>query len=194
MRPLLAAVLLAVALAAASAAAQPQRSVLLAVVADGGGSTEHTQPRFAAQAGYVVEETAGSGLSMGARYVAGVHLLSSTAGSGGGDGWLLDTGVDVEAGWAVGPLRPYYYTGYHYYRQQIAEGICGGCEAGDPRVAAQRDEGFARSSGYGMVLAISGWGALYGERFDGGNRSGVMRTEGTRLGIRIGTGSFGEGR
>lgn len=192
MRPLLAAVL--VALAAAPAAAQPARSILLAVVVDGGGSTETTEPRFAGQAGYAVEETAGSGLSIGARYVVGVHALSgrvgpdSEAGPGvtGNGGWLVDTGVDAEVGWRLGPLRPYGYTGYHYYRQRIEEGLCGSCEPGDPRVAARRDEGFARASGYGLSVDVSSWGAFYAERFRGGGRSGVMRLDGIRAGIRFG--------
>ncbi len=193
MRPVLAAALLA--LAVSPAAAQTERTLLAALVVDGGGSTETTRPRVAAQAGYAIEETAGSGLSIGARYVLAAHLLSADAAAyrelegasvvSGGDGWLMQTGVDAEIGWKLGPLRPYGYTGYHYHRQRVEAVVCA-CPEGAREIPGERHQGFARSTGYGLVVELGARGALYAERFRGGDRHGLMRLEGIRAGVRFG--------
>lgn len=182
-------------LAAPPAAAQVARGGFVSYAADGGG-TALAEGRFAWHVGYTVEETSQGGLHIGARYLVGMHLLRANPeayreryGEGtleGGGGSLTDTGADVEVGVKLGPLRPYAFTGYHYYRQSSdAATITRGADTVE--VPFRRHQGFSRASGYGAVLLLTGSSGVFAERFrggGGGGEDGVMRAAGTRFGLR----------
>jgi hypothetical protein len=190
--------LLAAALAtlpAAGAAAQAERGVL-AAYGTGGGSTETTEPRFTLHAAYVAGGTGPTGAYAGIRYAVGLHVLRADPAEhlaragveegavAGGAGTLLDTGADVEVGWKLGPLRPYWFTGYHYYRQTVDPATVT-ADGTRTEVEGERAAAFARSRGYGAVLLLSGSSGLFAERYRGAGRGGVMQVSGTRFGIRL---------
>lgn len=179
-------------LAAPPAGTQVMRGGLVSYAPDGGG-TELADGRFAWHAGYTVEATAPSGIYLGVRYLLGMHFLRANAdeyraryGEGtleGGGGSLTDTGVDVELGVKVGPLRPYVVTGYHYYRQSSDPAtITRGADTVD--VPFRRGQSFSRAGGYGAVLLLTASSGVFAERFRGGGEDGVMRASGTRVGLR----------
>jgi hypothetical protein len=193
MRPLLPlACALALCAAAADAAAQSLRGGMVSY-GRGGGSTELTEPRFALHAGYTVGGTGPSGAYAGARYLLGAHWLradpsayASRHGAGeveGGGGTLYDTGIDVELGWKLGPVRPYWYTGYHYH-QQFLEPATVATAGGTVEVPSQRRQSFSRGGGYGVVLLVSGGNGFFAERFRGGGEDGVMEVDAVRFGLR----------
>lgn len=173
-------------------AAQAQRGVFASYAADG-GSTALTEPRFALHTGYTVGGTGPSGAYAGARYVAGAHwlgagedALAERYGAGevqGGGGTLYDTGVDVELGWKLGPVRPYWYRGYHYHRQTLYAATVTTATETVP-VPAEQSQRFGRSGGYGALLLLSGGSGAFAERFTGGGGE-VMEVSGVRFGLRF---------
>jgi hypothetical protein len=183
---------LLVSAAATEAAAQVQRGVFASYSRDG-GSSELTEPRFAVHAGYAVGGAGPSGAYAGARYVVGAHLLRAGEaayaerwGAGeveGGGGMVYDTGKDVELGWKVGPVRPYWYTGYHYHRQTLDAATLTTSSA-TVDLPMERTQGFARGGGYGAMLLLSGGSGVYAERFRGGGGE-VMEVDGIRFGLRL---------
>ena len=178
---------------AVPAAAQGGHGVL-AAYGTGGGSTSLTEARRTLHAGYAIGGTGPTGAYAATRVIGGVHWLDPDLAVyrerwgedgevEGGEGTLTSAGVDVEVGWKLGPVRPYWHSGYHYHRQRIAAATFRGAAAA---IATEPDhaETFARGSGYGAALVV-GPAAVYAERFRGAGKGGVMRVSGTRFGARV---------
>ena len=188
-------VLLAAALSAllpAAASAQHAHGGFV-TVGQGGGGTALLAPRFSVDMGYVVEVSEGDGPYVGGRYTLGIHRLRADAagyqarfGPGevtGGDGTLYDTGGDIEAGYQLGVLRVYGFTGIHFYQQYQDPAVvrAGGDEQ---EVITRARQTIANGRGAGVQLRLTPEGSLVGEWYRGGGGDGVMRISGARFGLR----------
>jgi hypothetical protein len=159
--------------------------------ARGGGAGELVESRSALHAGYTVRATAPTGVTVGARYTVGLHRLGPEAAAyldehgsdhvEGGEGALRGAGVDLELGLAVGALRPYAFSGYHFLVETVDSATVG---AGDGAVQLppRRRHGFSPGRGYGVALGV-GRAGIFAERFRGGGRDGLLRVHGTRFGL-----------
>jgi hypothetical protein len=175
-----------------SASAQIDRGGFV-TYGQGGGGTTLLAPRFSLDAGYVVEVSEGNGPYVAGRYTFGFHRLRADAagfeklyGAGeleGGDGTLYDTGADVEAGYQLGVLRVYGFTGLHFY-QQFQDPATLSDEGGEREVYIHSRQSIANARGGGVQLRLTDTGAIVAEYYRGGGEDGVMRLKGTRFGVR----------
>jgi hypothetical protein len=187
MRPLL--VALALAALVPPVGAQTARGLVV-----GGGEARGASGLLSAaeggRAGWVVEATGPRGAFVAARYLAGVTRLQpdadawsaryGAAPSTGGGGLLIETGVEVEAGWTIGPVRPYLHRGYlsRWQRQDAAT-------VETSAVPSEGRHAFSSTRGQGVALVLGGGMGVFAERFRHGGAEGVMALSGTRFGVRL---------
>lgn len=164
------------------------------MLGSGGGSTELVDAGLALDMAYTIEVGDRTGPYLGGRYVFGLHRLTADEQGfreryggevvEGGGGTLYDTGGDVEAGYGVGVLRVYGFTGIHYYQQ--FHGLATVRQAGgeEVEVLRRKRETIGNASGAGVQLRLTDEGALVGEWYRGGGQDGVMRLSGMRFGLR----------
>lgn len=187
---------LALALVPAGAAAQRSHAAFL-VAGEGGGGTGLMEPHYAVNAGYVREVGDAYGPYWGTRYTFGMHRLRADEqalldhygdGTGtvtGGGGTLYDMGADLEAGYGIGGVRAYGFTGIHYYRQSH-EDVTVQSGSGTARAVVDDRDAFANSRGLGLQLRWNENASVVAEWYRGGGKDGVMRLEGARFGVRLG--------
>jgi hypothetical protein len=171
-------------------AAQVERGGFVSL-AGSAGIGELVESRSALHAAYTVRATAPTGVTVGARYTAGIHRLGPDRAGyldehgsdrvAGGEGSLRSVGVDLELGVAMGPVRPYAFSGYHFLVQTV-DSASVGVEGGAVELPAHRRHGFSPGRGYGLALG-AGPAGIFAERFRGGGRDGVLRVRGTRFGV-----------
>ncbi|HWK89423.1 MAG TPA: hypothetical protein VNP72_05485 [Longimicrobium sp.] len=185
--------LLAAVLAAAPAHVDAQYSGGFVAGGRGEPGTALHRPNFTLYAGYLAELSEGSGPWLAARYGLGLYSVKANAdgyaavyGPGtlvGGDATVTDTGFDVQAGWAAGPVRAYGLIGIHYLSQSQEETLyTTGGEEYD--VTPRGRYTLTGARGVGVELIVVGNNGFFAEYYHTGSDDGVMKLEGMRFGLR----------